>query len=49
MPSNEDKIREKKDTFIQKLKEDGVVNPQGFALVGTNPPRSPKPLPPPPH
>ncbi|KAK0254148.1 hypothetical protein LTR91_006402 [Friedmanniomyces endolithicus] len=34
MPSNEDKIREKKDTFIQKLKEDGVVNPQGFALVG---------------
>jgi len=32
--SSEDKIREQKDTFLQKLRQDGVVNPQGFAMVG---------------
>ncbi|TKA62752.1 hypothetical protein B0A55_10971 [Friedmanniomyces simplex] len=34
MSSGEDKIREQKDTFLQKLQEDGVVNPQGLAMVG---------------
>ncbi|EMD00310.1 hypothetical protein BAUCODRAFT_372995 [Baudoinia panamericana UAMH 10762] len=30
----EDRVQEGKDTLLEKLKEDGVVNPQGLAMAG---------------